>query len=147
VLRADELARARGFRTVLNDQAASKGMIKQAPNTLWAWGWYSGPATNDVYTFTEGAVGAQLTSYTADGVRGPRPGAWVELWLRRGITATWGATMEPTLAGYANGDDFFRHFFAGYNFAESAYQSAPVLNHSMVFVGDPLYSPAIFRTK
>ena len=144
---ANRLSTAQGFRSVLNDQVETKHMIQSAPNTLWAWGWYSGPSTNDGYQFVEGAVGAQLTSYTADGLRVPRPGAWVELWLRQGITATWGATAEPSVAGYALGDNFFAHFWTGYNFAESAYLATPALNHTMVFVGDPLYSPQIFRSQ
>ncbi len=143
---ANRLSVSHGFRSVLNDQSQTQHMFQEAPNTLWAWGWYSGPVTNDVYQFVEGAVGAQLTSYTADGIRIPRPGAWVELWLRRGITATWGATGEPTVDGYALGDNFFAHFWTGYNFAESAYLADPFLNHMMVFVGDPLYSPQIFRS-
>jgi uncharacterized protein (TIGR03790 family) len=146
MLRAGQLSRARGFRTVLNDQAETKALIKSAPETLWAWGWYSGPAVNDVYQFVEGAVGAQLTSYTATGIRVPAPGAWVELWLRRGITATWGATTEPTVPAYANGDNLLAHFWKGYNFAESSYLASPFLNHTMVFIGDPLYAPAIFRS-
>jgi len=146
VANANRLSATHGFRSVLNDQGETKHMIQEAPNTLWAWGWYSGPVTNDVYQFVEGAVGAQLTSYTADGIRVPRPGAWVELWLRRGITATWGATTEPTLGGYALGDNFFAHFWTGYNFAESSYLASPALNHTMVFVGDPLYSPLVFRS-
>ena len=144
---ANRLSASHGFRSVLNDQTQTGHMIREAPNALWAWGWYSGTVTNDVYQFVEGAVGAQLTSYTADGIRVPRPGAWVELWLRRGITATWGATGEPTVEGYAKGDNFFAHFWTGYNFAESSYLAAPALNHMMVFVGDPLYSPLVFRSK
>jgi uncharacterized protein (TIGR03790 family) len=144
---ANRLSVSRGFRSVLNDQSQTQHMIQEAPNTLWAWGWYSGAVTNDVYQFVEGAVGAQLTSYTADGIRVPRPGAWVELWLRRGITATWGATGEPTVTGYAMGDNFFAHFWTGYNFAESGYLANPFLNHMMVFVGDPLYSPVVFRSQ
>ena len=122
-------------------------MIQNAPDTLWAWGWYSGPATTDGYRFVEGAVGAQLTSYTADGIRIPRPGSWVELWLRRGITATWGATTEPTVSGYTRADSFFSYFWDGYNFAESSYLSTPFLNHAMVMVGDPLYAPRVFRSR
>jgi len=147
VLNANRLSTSRGFRSVFNDQGETKHMIQDAPNTLWAWGWYSGAETNDVYQFVEGAVGAQLTSYTADGIRVPRPGAWVELWLRRGITATWGATTEPTVAGYALGDKFFAHFWSGYNFAECSYLASPALNHAMVFVGDPLYAPQVFRSQ
>ncbi len=144
-LSAYNLSTKRGFQSVLNDQGATKAMIREAPQTLWAWGWYSGPVTHDVYQFVNGAVGAQLTSYTADGIRVPRPGAWVELWLRRGITATWGATAEPTVAGYAMGDNLLSRFWSGYNFAESAYHASPFLFHTMVFLGDPLYAPKAFR--
>jgi uncharacterized protein (TIGR03790 family) len=133
------------FTSVLNDQSRIGSMIRKAPRTLWAWGWYSGPATWDGYEFVEGAVGAQLTSYTANSVRTMMPGTWVPLWLQAGITATWGATGEPTLAGYAMGDNLLSHFWMGYNFAESSYLAAPALNHKMVFIGDPLYAPRIFR--
>jgi hypothetical protein len=36
-------------------------------------------------------------------------------------------------------------FWSGYNFAESAYLACPVLNHMMVFLGDPLYAPRCFQ--
>jgi uncharacterized protein (TIGR03790 family) len=136
---------AQGFRAVLNDQGETRTLIQDAPDTLWAWGWYSGPSVNKGYRFVEGAVGAQLTSYSANSIRTERPGAWVNLWLRAGITATWGATMEPTVGGYAMGDNLLYHFWNGYNFGESSYLATPFLNHTMVFVGDPLYAPAIFR--
>jgi uncharacterized protein (TIGR03790 family) len=138
------LSMANGFSSILNDQSVSKSMIKSAPDTLWAWGWYSGPSTCECYTFVTGAVGAQLTSYTANSVRTMMPGTWVPLWLKAGITATWGATNEPFEQGYARGDILLNHFWMGYNFAESGYLATPVLNWMMVFVGDPLYAPRIF---
>ena len=147
MMNAYKLSQAHGFRSVLNDQAETKSLIKEAPDTLWAWGWYSGPSVNNGYRFVEGAVGAQLTSYTANSVRTDRPGAWVPVWLRAGITATWGAADEPTVGGYALGDNLLWHFWNGYNFAESSYLASPFLNHTMVFVGDPLYAPAIFRSR
>ncbi len=146
MVNAYKLSMTNGFRSVLNDQAETKSLIKQAPDTLWAWGWYSGPSVNTGYQFVEGAVGAQLTSYSANSIRTERPGTWVQLWLQAGITATWGATCEPTVGGYALGDNLLYHFWNGYNFAESAYLASPFLNHTMVFVGDPLYAPAIFRS-
>jgi uncharacterized protein (TIGR03790 family) len=145
VLNAYTVSIARGFTSVLNDQTQTGTMIRNAPRTLWAWGWYSGPTTWDGYEFVEGAVGAQLTSYTANSIRGMMPGTWVPLWLTAGITATWGATGEPTVGGYAMGDNLLNHFWMGYNFAESSYLASPALNHMMVFVGDPLYGPRIFR--
>jgi hypothetical protein len=129
---------------VLNDQHVTGNMIHSAPSALWAWGWYSGPADWDSYEFVNGAVGAQLTSYTANNIRSLGiPGTWVPLWLLAGITATWGATGEPYTSGYANGDNLLNHFWNGYNFGESAYLASPVLNWMMVFVGDPEQTPKL----
>jgi uncharacterized protein (TIGR03790 family) len=142
---AYNLAVAHGLPAVLNDQHITGDMIHSAPSALWAWGWYSGPADWDGYEFVNGAVGAQLTSYTANNIRYlGTPGTWVPLWLLAGITATWGATGEPYTSGYANGDNLLNHFWNGYNFGESAYLASPVLNWMMVFVGDPLYQPNVF---
>jgi uncharacterized protein (TIGR03790 family) len=116
-------------------------MINNAPDTLWAWGWYSGPSVNDVYTFVPGAVGAQLTSYTATAIRRPAAGAWVPLWLERGITATWGATAEPYLSGYAMGHGLLNRLWSGFSFGDASYLVCPRLGWMMVFVGDPLYRP------
>jgi uncharacterized protein (TIGR03790 family) len=146
VQNAYRLSVARGFTSVLNDQTRAGDMLRRAPRALWAWGWYSGPQTWEGYEFAEGAVGAQLTSYTATSVRTMLPGTWVPLWLRAGITATWGATGEPTLHGYAMGDNLLNHLWMGYTFGESSYLASPALNHMMVFVGDPLYAPRIFQS-
>jgi uncharacterized protein (TIGR03790 family) len=141
---AYNLAVAHGLPAVLNDQSITGDMIHSAPEALWAWGWYSGPVDWGGYEFVNGAVGAQLTSYTANNIRYLGPGTWVPLWLLAGITATWGATGEPYTSGYANGDNLLNHFWNGYNFGESAYLASPVLNWMMVFVGDPLYQPNVF---
>jgi uncharacterized protein (TIGR03790 family) len=146
MLNAYHIAQSLGFASVLNDNGnVPAKMLHHAPRTLWAWGWYSGPVTWDGYEFVEGAVGAQFTSYTAGSVRTMMPGTWVPLWLKAGITATWGATSEPYVWGYASGDILLKRFWSGFNFAESAYMSAPVLNHMMVFLGDPLYAPQVFQ--
>jgi uncharacterized protein (TIGR03790 family) len=144
MLRAYQLAVQQGFRAVLNDQSVTGNMIHSAPQALWAWGWYSGPFDWDGYEFVNGAIGAQLTSYTANVIRYLGQGTWVPLWLNAGITATWGATGEPYTSGYANGDNLLNHFWNGYNFGESAYLASPVLNWMMLFVGDPLYEPQVF---
>lgn len=138
--RLRDLAKQRGVPTVFDEK---NELFAQAPDAMWAWGWYGSPT--NAYKFLDGAVGAQLTSYTAGSLRAPYQGNWVEQWLRQGITATWGATGEPNTTGYANGDDLLSAFWSGYNFAESSYLAAPLLNHMMVFVGDPLYSPTAFR--
>ena len=144
---AYNIALSKGLTAQLNDQSVTGHMIQSAPNTLWAWGWYSGSSYCACYSFVNGAVGAQLTSYTANTIRNFNlPGTWVPVWLRDGITATWGATGEPYSIGYASGDNLLNHFWNGYNFAEAAYQSSPVVNWMMIFVGDPLYSPNVFNT-
>jgi len=127
----------------LNNQAMTGGMISSAPSTAWAWGWYDLGASNaSAYTFVPGAVGAQLTSNTANCIRRPCSGAYVDLWLAAGITATWGAVNEPFASTYALGDNLLGHLWRGYTFGESSYISSPVLNWMMVFVGDPLYRPS-----
>ena len=121
---AYNLAIAHGLPAVLNDQSITGDMIHSAPGALWAWGWYSGPVDWDGYEFVNGAVGAQLTSYTANNIRYLGPGTWFPSGLA-GITATWGATGEPYTSGYANGDNLLNHFWNGYNFGESAYLASP----------------------
>ena len=119
---------------------------KQAQNAAWAWGWYS--SINDSYSFVNGAVASQYSSYTASSLRaGGVPnvdGNWCVYFLRQGVTATWGATSEPA-GNYANGDILLGHFWRGYTFGESSYMAVPTLNWFMVFVGDPLYTPPIFK--
>ena len=121
-------------------------MPKQAQNALFIWGWYSG--VHDAYSVVEGAIGAQLTSYTANAIRGggapEKDPLWVPYFLRLGITASWGPTGEPFVSGFALGDNLFGHFWRGYNFGESSYLANPYLNWMMIFIGDPLYAPVVF---
>jgi uncharacterized protein (TIGR03790 family) len=125
-------------------------------NAMWVWGWYSGAA--DAYRFLSGAVGAQLTSYTADRIREPNKpdpklrswneerwaGNWVPRMLEEGVTATWGAVAEPYATYYARGTNVFDHMWAGYNFGDSFYIAQNALRWVMVAIGDPLYAPAAF---
>lgn len=130
----------------------------QGANALWAWGWYGG--ATDAYRFVNGAIGAQLTSYTANTIRtpvNPDPavagigaqrwgGAWVPMMLEEGITGTWGAVDEPYVNYYARAGNVLDHFWAGYNFGESFFIAQQALAWRVVAVGDPLYAPVIFRT-
>lgn len=132
----------RGLRCSLNDQSSTGGLITSAPNTLWAWGWYSGTAVNDVYTFAPGAVGAQFTSYTANFIREQGLGSWVPLWLLRGITATWGNTGEPSSQGRGLstfGDVVLGHLWKGYTFGESYALGTYTFGWMSIGLGDPLY--------
>ena len=124
---------------------------------LWVWGWYG--MAFDSYRFVPGAVGAQLTSFTALSIRTPTNpdpkvyhqaavrwgGNWVPRMLEEGVTATWGAVDEPYAALYAPGGNVFDHLWAGYNFGDSFYIAEPAVRWVMVAVGDPLYSPRITR--
>ncbi len=106
-----------------------------------------------------GAVGAQLTSFTALTIRTPAnpdpamrelanvrwAGNWVPRMLEEGVTATWGATNEPYATFFAPGGNVFDHLWAGYNFGDSFYIAQNALRWVMVAVGDPLYSPKISR--
>lgn len=135
-----------GVPAVLNSQNITGHWIQSGPNASWVWGWYRPIA--DVYpTPVPGAIASQATSYTCNSVRdGGDPGDtnWCVYFLKRGFTATWGATGEPYTSGIAAGDLFFGHFWRGYNFAEAAYLANPYNNWMMTFIGDPLYSPHAF---
>ena len=125
-------------------------------NALWAWGWYG--MAFDSYRFVPGAVGAQLTSFTAATIRTPINadprmysvtaarwvGNWVPRMLEQGVTATWGAVAEPYATFYAPGGNVFDHLWAGYNFGDSFYIAQNAVRWVMVAVGDPLYSPRLF---
>jgi hypothetical protein len=127
------------------------------PNALWVWGWYG--MAYDSYRFVPGAVGSQLTSFTALSIRTPAnpdpkmhsygaarwAGNWVPRMLEEGVTATWGAVTEPYATFYAPGGNVFDHLWAGYNFGESFYIAQNAVRWVMVAVGDPLYSPKIAR--
>jgi uncharacterized protein (TIGR03790 family) len=125
-------------------------------NALWVWGWYG--LAFDSYRFVPGAVGAQLTSFTAISIRTPTDadpkvysytakrwgGNWVPRMLEQGVTATWGAVTEPYATFYAPGGNVFDHLWAGYNFGDSFYIAQNAVRWVMVAVGDPLYSPPLF---
>jgi uncharacterized protein (TIGR03790 family) len=127
------------------------------PNTLWAYGWYSGNWSYDAYRFVPGSVAAQMTSYTGC-LKNPGGnsrstkliqrwwGCWVGRMLEEGVTATFGTVAEPYTNGYTMGDVFYDHFFAGYNFGDSYLVATPSVDWTMVAVGDPLYAPQIFAS-
>ena len=107
-------------------------------NALWVWGWYG--MAFDAYRFVPGAVGAQLTSFTAISIRTPN-NADPKMYTH---TATWEAVTEPYATHYAPGGNVFDHLWAGYNFGDSFYIAQNAVRWVMVAVGDPLYSPRLF---
>jgi uncharacterized protein (TIGR03790 family) len=128
-------------------------------NAQWVWGWYG--FAHDSYRFLPGAVGSQLTSFTADRIRRPFEtdpkkfsfaadrwkGNWVPRMLEQGVTATWGAVTEPYATFYARGPNVFDHMWAGYNFGDSFYIAENAARWVMVAIGDPLYAPAAFARR
>jgi uncharacterized protein (TIGR03790 family) len=141
---AATLCRDAGLSCELNDQSVTGRMISSAPNTLWAWG-RSGPSLRDAYSFAQGAVGAQLASALPGTVGSVGPGSWAWHWIAQGITATWGATSDQKMSLYAAGNNLLNHLWNGYSFGEAAYISTPALNGTMVFLGDPLYTPVLVQ--
>ncbi len=128
---------------ILNNQQASGSMIKSAPNTSWAWGWYDLGATNAAaYSFVPGAVGTQLNSGSASCFLCPDPaGNYASKWLDAGITAVWGAVAEPYADYYTLGDNLLSHLWRGYSLGEAFAIATPTLHWEMMCVGDPLYRP------
>ena len=117
-------------------------------STAFYYGWYSdnieGPFERDDFQFVKGAVACHIHSFSAASLRDPHR-YWVAPLLAKGVVATMGNVYEPFLAFTPTLDVFDDRLRAGFNFAESAYQSEPALSWMTTFVGDPLYRP--FRSK
>jgi len=140
VHQAAALCQEAGMDCQLNTRGATGAGISSAPNALWAWGSPTEGLPPGPYSFAPGAVGAQLAPDSAGTLRSTETGALVPVWVSGGITATWGASSQPSTDLYANGDNLLNHLWSGYSFGESAYLATPSLNWKMIFLGDPLYT-------
>jgi len=107
-------------------------------------GWYSatvqGPMARPDFRFEPGAIAVHIHSFSAATLRDPKAD-WAAPLLAHGAAATIGNVYEPYLALTPNLDVFADRLRNGFNFAESAYASEPVLSWMTTFVGDPLYRP------
>jgi uncharacterized protein (TIGR03790 family) len=107
-------------------------------------GWYAGsiegPMARDDFRFVPGAIAVHIHSFSASSLRDPH-GGWCAPLLAHGAAATLGNVYEPYLALTPHLDVFVDRLRNGFNFAESAYASEPVLSWMTTFVGDPLYRP------
>jgi uncharacterized protein (TIGR03790 family) len=107
-------------------------------------GWYAatvqGPMAKDDFRFVPGAIAVHIHSYSAATLRDPHAD-WAAPLLVHGAAATLGNVYEPYLTLTPNLDVFVDRLRNGFNFAESAYASEPVLSWMTTFVGDPLYRP------
>jgi uncharacterized protein (TIGR03790 family) len=130
-----------GFETHYDEGETEVGTAP-APlegEALYYGGWYSFNNYNDVWTWRPGAISLHFDSCSACNPRGgPNWSAGV---LQRGALATMGAVAEPYVIGLMEYDQFFRHLFAGYSFAEAAYMATPMAEWMAVYLGDPLYRP------
>lgn len=109
------------------------------PDALYYAGWYSYGNYNDCFTWTIGAIGGHLDSYSAGTPRGE--GSWSGEALIDGITATFGAVNEPYVYGMPEYDQFFLYLTQGASFAEAGYESTVVGSWMMMWIGDPWYRP------
>lgn len=109
-------------------------------DTMWFFG--SGHPYREIRTspWPDGAVAGFLKSDTLARIRDKKSGYWVQGFLEEGITATYGAAIEPYVQGYTRGDILLDRFWSGrYTFAEAFAMATPTLRWAMIAVGDPLY--------
>lgn len=90
-----------------------------------------------------GSVAGFLKSDTLAEIRGGAARYWVQGLLEEGVTATFGAAIEPYVQGYTRGDILLDRFWSGrYTFAEAFAMATPTVRWAMCAVGDPLYKLA-----
>lgn len=109
------------------------------PDALYYAGWYSYGNYNDCFTWTVGAIGGHLDSYSAGTPRGE--GSWAGEALIDGITATFGAVNEPYVLGMPEYDAFYVNLTTGASFAEAGYEATKKGAWMMLWIGDPWYRP------
>jgi uncharacterized protein (TIGR03790 family) len=87
-----------------------------------------------------GSVAGFLKSNTLARMRDSKDKYWVPGLLEEGVTATYGAVVEPYVQGYTRGDILLDRFWSGrYTFAEAFAMATPTVRWAMSAVGDPLY--------
>ncbi len=112
------------------------------PDAFWYFAWYHQYRDPMRGEWPVGGVGAHLISNSFATIRekDPTRKSWVQGLLEKGITATFGAVVEPYEQGYTRPDIFFGHFWTGeYTFAESFFMATPTVQWAMSAVGDPLF--------
>lgn len=137
---ADSAARL-GVRTVLkHPDFFSREMLPD--DCYWYYAWRHPYRKIRTTPWPVGAVGAHLISNSMQWIRNDRKygTSWVQGLLDDGITATFGAVIEPYREAYTRPDIFFPRFWSGeFNFAESFMMATPTVQWAMSAVGDPLY--------
>ena len=137
---AAEIGRKMGVTVVA--RTGEFGEHELGSDAYWYFAWYHGYRDPVREEWPVGAVGAHLISNSFSSIRrtGGAARCWVQGLLEKGITATFGAVIEPYEQGYTRPDIFFEQFWSGdYTFAESFAMATPTINWAMSAVGDPLY--------
>jgi uncharacterized protein (TIGR03790 family) len=136
-----EFGRWLGVRVTMKDPGEF-GEHEFGPDVFWYFAWYHQYRDPMKGEWPVGAVGAHLISNSFATIREkvPTRKSWVQGLLEKGITATFGAVVEPYEQGYTRPDIFFSHFWPGeYTFAESFFMATPTVQWAMSAVGDPLF--------
>jgi len=92
------------------------------------------------FRFEPGAIAVHIHSFSAATLRDARAN-WAAPLLAHGAAATLGNVYEPYLDLTPHLDVFIDRLRNGFNFAESAYASEPMISWMETNVGDPLYRP------
>ena len=119
-------------------------------DAYWYFAWYHKYIDPQKEKWPVGSVGNHLISNSMVWLVSPKNNGkvWCQGLLEKGMTATFGAVIEPYLEGYTRPDIFFKHFWSGdFNFAESVYMATPTVQWAMGIVGDPLFRLARINVK
>ena len=112
-------------------------------DTVWCFAWGHPYRRIRRTPWPDGAVAAWLKSDSLHRLHfgKGKPGYWCEGLLAEGVTATFGAVVEPYREGFIRGDIFFERFWSGeFSFAEAIGMATPTVQWAMSAVGDPLYT-------
>lgn len=134
-----EAARRHGVKAV-SDSPENFRTISLSDDTMWMFAWGSVARKLRNSAWPAGSVAAVLKSDSCVEIREKGVRSWVHSLLSEGVTATFGAVVEPYVQGFTRGDIFFDRFWSGkYTFAESFLMATPTVRWAMSAVGDPLY--------
>lgn len=132
-------AERHGVQVVTKDRLYTKeNLIPDEIMWFFAWGHeYRKIRRNE---WPVGSIAGYLKSDTLARLNQPKAGYWVQGLLEEGVTATYGAVVEPYVQGYTRGDILLDRFWGGeYTFAEAYIMATPTVRWAMSAVGDPLY--------
>ncbi|EPR30562.1 hypothetical protein dsat_1284 [Alkalidesulfovibrio alkalitolerans DSM 16529] len=132
-------AERHGVQVVTKDRLYTKeNLIPDEIMWFFSWGHeYRKIRRNE---WPVGSIAGYLKSDTLARLNQPKAGYWVQGLLEEGVTATYGAVVEPYVQGYTRGDILLDRFWGGeYTFAEAYIMATPTVRWAMSAVGDPLY--------